>query len=45
MNKFEKLKKYVGILIFTIIIGLSGQINAANSWRFQPDGKWYYSTT
>ncbi len=45
MNKFEKIKKYVGILIFTIIIGLSGQINAANSWRFQPDGKWYYSTT
>ena len=47
MKKLRNIKYLIGILIFTMILGISFNINAEekNSWRFEPDGKGYYSTS
>lgn len=47
MKKISSIRYIIGILIFTIILGISIHTNAEekNSWRFEPDGKGYYSTS
>lgn len=43
----RSIKKYIGIIIFTLIIGISIISNAQSSpgWIFETDGKGYFSTS